>query len=74
MRPSPPTPAHRAAYLRLHVLTVARTIGPGFLAGMPITALPATAASGNPTYEMPVGSNRITFEENRAYALQVDWR
>jgi hypothetical protein len=73
LRQPPPVNLHRPAYRRLHTLSLARTIGPGFLAGMVINALSTTSASGNPTYEMPVSSNQITFEENGGYALHVNW-
>ncbi len=72
LHPTPPPHLHRPAYRRLHALTIARTIGSGSLAGMVINALPA-ATSGNPRYEMPVSTNKIEFEENGGYALQVDW-
>jgi hypothetical protein len=73
MKQPPPVHLHRPAYRRLHALSIARTIAPGFLAGMVINALSTTSTSGNPTYEMPVSSNKIGFEENGGYALQVDW-
>jgi hypothetical protein len=74
MRTPPPGHLHRPASNCLHALSLARTIGPGHLAGMVVNPSSITSAAGNLMYDMPVGaSNKITFEENGGYALQVDW-
>jgi hypothetical protein len=67
-RPDPPQNLHRHCYRGLYALNLATSLSHQAMAG--IRLQPGSGPSG---HEMPIQNNKIKFEWNNGYAIDVDW-
>jgi len=69
LNPAPPGHLVRHCHRRLQALGLARGINSSSFFGIRIVP----PQQSNACYEMPISNNKIQFQWNATYALQVDW-
>jgi hypothetical protein len=70
---APPVTLVRHCDRRLQALGRARSIPSRSFFGIVIQEQQPTSSNNQPAYDMPIGNNKIKFQWDANYALQVDW-